>query len=131
MTKGMIVMKKMYALFGLLCLSTVVGTAGFVTAQMKTNTAAPDDSVCQITLSNGNVQDLSNMCGQASSTSSSDLPPIDLNAPSPVVLVGSPTPPKHWDSLPNLKEPPQAGKTEPMKPSLKPPANPSDFTPPQ
>lgn len=127
----MIAMKKMYALLGFLCVSTVVGTVGFITTQMKTNAASPDDSVCQITLSNGNVQDLSNMCGKASSASSNNLPPIDLNAPSPVVLVGSPTPPKHWDSLPNLKEPPQAGKTEPMKSSTKPPVASSDFTPPQ
>ena len=75
-------MKKMYALLGFLCVSTVVGTAGFVTTQMKTNAASPDDSVCQITLSNGNVQDLSNMCGKASSASPNNLPPIDLNAPS-------------------------------------------------
>ncbi len=122
-------MKTIHKVLGLVCVSTILCTAGFVKAQMATS-AQPDDSICQITLSNGNVQDLSNMCGQASSTPN-EMPPIDLNAPSPVVLVGSPTPSKLWDTIPNLKEAPQAGKTEPMKPSAKPPTAPVEPTNPQ
>ena len=122
-------MKTIYKALALVSVSTVLCTAGFVTAQMPSN-AKPDDSVCQITLPNGNVQDLSNMCGQTNSASN-EMPPIDLNAPSPVVLVGSPTPSKLWDTLPNLKEAPKAGKTEPMKPSAGSSAAPIEATDPK
>ena len=108
-------MKTIHKALGLVCVSTILCTAGFVKAQMATG-AKPDDSLCQITLSNGNVQDLSDMCGQANSTPNT-MPPIDLNAPSPVVMVSSPTPSKLWDTLPNLKEAPTSGKTEMVKSS--------------
>ncbi|MCY7322908.1 MAG: hypothetical protein LH660_14180 [Phormidesmis sp. CAN_BIN36] len=127
-------MKINYKVLGLLCVSAVLLTAGLAESAPPQS----DESLCQVTLPNGNTQDLSKMCGQ--SNNNDPLPAIDLNTPSPVaidlntpspvVLVGRKTPSQLWNTLPDLKEAPTPGKTKPVKPSNDPSAKPIQATDP-
>ncbi|MFM7601951.1 MAG: hypothetical protein ACKO7R_12265 [Pseudanabaena sp.] len=113
-------MKKLYyKVFGLLFLSAML---------LKTEPGQAEP-LCSVTLSNGKTVDLSYLCGKSNPMSGksnpmNSIPLIDLNAPSPVVLIGSPTPSELWNTLPDLKAPPEAGQTEPMPPSANPSADP-------
>jgi len=111
-------MKKVFKLFGFLCVSIIISTTEL--GQTQPTLPEADKHLCQITRSNGKTEDLTSICGKSSNDMNS-IPQIDPNTPSTVILVGSPTPSKLWDTLPDLKQPPEAGKTEPMKPSSKSP----------
>ena len=112
--------KSYYKVFGFLCLSAMLLKAE----------PGQAEALCSIKLSNGKTVDLSYLCGKKSSNPMNSIPSIDLNAPSPVVLIGSPTPSELWNTLPDLKAPPESGQTEPMNPSANPSANPIQPTDP-
>lgn len=112
-------MKKLcYKVFGFL----------FLSAMLLKAEPSQADPLCSITLSNGKTVDLSYLCGKGSSNPVNSVPSIDLNAPSSVVLITSPTPSELWNTLPDLEAPPEAGQTEPMPPSANPSAAPMQPT---
>jgi hypothetical protein len=101
-------MKKVFLLLGLIATSSLAVTILWPRSQAVAQ--APSDSVCQLTTTNGQSFDLSQLCGK-----SSDLPTmisIDPNTPSPVQMVGKDKPSELWNTLPDLPAPPQAGKTQ-------------------
>ncbi|MBD2326660.1 hypothetical protein [Alkalinema sp. FACHB-956] len=99
---------------GLGCLSISVITG--ILVQAKPNLANADNAICQMTWANGRTQDLSQLCGKT--TANPEVQPsIDLNAPSPVVLVGKDQPSELWNTIPDLQEPPKAGLTEAIAPA--------------
>lgn len=107
-------MKKTRLAISLGCFSISVITG--ILVQAKPNLANADNAICQMTWANGRTQDLSQLCGKTTGTPEA-LPAIDLNAPSPVVLVGKDKPSALWNTVSDLQEPPQAGLTEAIVPT--------------
>ncbi|NJM47155.1 MAG: hypothetical protein HC860_14130 [Alkalinema sp. RU_4_3] len=101
-------MKKVFLLLGLIASSSLAITVLWPRSQAVAQ--APSDSVCQLTTTNGQSLDLSQLCGKSSN--SPTMISIDPNTPVPVQMVGQSKPSELWNSLPDLPAPPQAGKTQ-------------------
>ena len=94
-------------LFSALALVAAIGSAGYaLTAQANTQQSPQN---CYMQNQFGQQVDLSNICGK----SSAETPPvkIDANTPIPIDLVGSDKPSRLWNTIPDLKNPPNRGKT--------------------
>jgi hypothetical protein len=100
-------MKKAFLLLGLIVSSSLAITALWPRSQAVAQSSS--DSVCQLTTTDGQSFDLSQLCGKSSSLPT--MISIDPNTPVPVQMVGKDKPSALWDSLPDLPTPPEAGKT--------------------
>jgi hypothetical protein len=70
---------------------------------------ANDKSICQMNKTSGQTVDLAKICGQSPSAA---IDRIDPNQPAQIIMVGSDRPSALWNSVPDLPEPPKAGKTK-------------------
>ncbi|MGI0494937.1 hypothetical protein ACN4EG_24395 [Alkalinema pantanalense CENA528] len=108
----MMKMRRITMAMGCISISVITGTL----IQAKPNLANADSALCQMTWADGHTQDLSQLCGKTTA-SPETMPTIDLNAPSPVVLVGKDHPSELWNTIPDLQESPKAGLTEAIAPT--------------
>jgi hypothetical protein len=101
-------MKKVFLLLGLMASSSLAVTVLWPRSQAVAQPSS--DSVCQLTTTDGQSFDLSQLCGK--SNNSPTMISIDPNTPVPVQMVGQAKPSALWNTLPDLPASPQAGKTQ-------------------
>jgi hypothetical protein len=107
-------MKTFPIIIGLVC-GSVALTGVLRQAQAHSPKPQQSEFPCEIKLSNGQIQNLTALCGQTSNhPNAMTIPQIDPNTPAPVDLLRSSQPSALWNTLPDLPNPPQVGKTAPV-----------------